>query len=298
MLIDVPARIAHRAPDPALPAAGDGAAVNAADLASLDELRPWMPWAQGQAELDESEVDCRRMQAKFHAARGSGDADLRARCQRQRRPTSSAAPACTASTGTCAASRSATGAQRRARPRRHHRSDPRAGANGLRHARRAARRDPHRRQQRASWKVAERAGFTLEALLRGDSLTPRASRAARAFMHVCAASRSRSVRRRPARQAEASPMAHEDEAKARQRRSTLRVPPRTPKAELAALGPDPDAAALAAFDDVASSGYQASRMEDERHLAEFHATIQIRCGRSNSRPRPPRSAALRWSSSF
>ena len=24
----------------------------------------------------------------------------------------------------------------------------------------------------ASWKVAERAGFTLEALLRGDSLTP------------------------------------------------------------------------------------------------------------------------------
>ena len=60
-----------------------------------------------------------------------------------------------------------------ARARLRHRGGARAGAPGLRRARCAPRRDPHGRQQRArAGSVAERAGFTLEALLRFDSATP------------------------------------------------------------------------------------------------------------------------------
>jgi hypothetical protein len=47
----------------------------------------------------------------------------------------------------------------------------------------------------SSWRVAERAGFTLEALLRFDSATPAATRAARGSMRACAAPRSRWGRR-------------------------------------------------------------------------------------------------------
>jgi len=44
---------------------GDGAAVCAAVRASLDELRPWMPWAQAEPSVDESETHVRRMHANF-----------------------------------------------------------------------------------------------------------------------------------------------------------------------------------------------------------------------------------------
>jgi RimJ/RimL family protein N-acetyltransferase len=65
LLIDVPERIdterfVLRCPQP-----GDGAAINAAVCATLDELRPWMPWAQAAPLLDESEAYCRRNQARF-----------------------------------------------------------------------------------------------------------------------------------------------------------------------------------------------------------------------------------------
>jgi len=65
LLIDVPERIDTerfilRCPQPA-----DGAAINAAICATMDELRPWMPWAQAAPLLDESEAYCRRNQARF-----------------------------------------------------------------------------------------------------------------------------------------------------------------------------------------------------------------------------------------
>ena len=43
----------------------DAAAVNAAVIESLADLRVRMPWAQTEPSLAQSEADCRRMQAKF-----------------------------------------------------------------------------------------------------------------------------------------------------------------------------------------------------------------------------------------
>lgn len=43
----------------------DAAALNAAVCESLDDLRPYMPWAQTAPSLAQSEADCRRMQGKF-----------------------------------------------------------------------------------------------------------------------------------------------------------------------------------------------------------------------------------------
>ena len=65
LLINVPERLETgrfilRCPQP-----GDGAAINAAICATMDELRPWMPWAQAAPLLDESEAYCRRNQARF-----------------------------------------------------------------------------------------------------------------------------------------------------------------------------------------------------------------------------------------
>lgn len=65
ILIDVPERLQTprlvlRAPRP-----GDGAALNAAVLDSLDALRPWMPWAQTAPTLEASEAVAREAHGKF-----------------------------------------------------------------------------------------------------------------------------------------------------------------------------------------------------------------------------------------
>jgi RimJ/RimL family protein N-acetyltransferase len=44
---------------------GDAGALNAAVCESLDDLRVYMPWAQTAPSLAQSEADCRRMQGKF-----------------------------------------------------------------------------------------------------------------------------------------------------------------------------------------------------------------------------------------
>lgn len=46
------------------PRGSDGAAINAAVIESLEALRPYMPWAQTAPTLAQSEAECRRMQAK------------------------------------------------------------------------------------------------------------------------------------------------------------------------------------------------------------------------------------------
>ncbi|MDE2629093.1 MAG: GNAT family N-acetyltransferase [Burkholderiales bacterium] len=43
----------------------DAVAVNAAVCESIDDLRPYMPWAQTEPALARSDADCRRMQAQF-----------------------------------------------------------------------------------------------------------------------------------------------------------------------------------------------------------------------------------------
>ena len=65
LLIDVPERIETERLILRCPQPGDGAAVNAAICESLDALRPFMPWAQAAPSLDESELVCRRAQARF-----------------------------------------------------------------------------------------------------------------------------------------------------------------------------------------------------------------------------------------
>jgi RimJ/RimL family protein N-acetyltransferase len=47
------------------PMPGDGVALNTAVLASLDELRPWMPWAVKAPTVEENETFARRAHAKF-----------------------------------------------------------------------------------------------------------------------------------------------------------------------------------------------------------------------------------------
>ena len=65
LLIDVPERIETERFTLRCPQAGDGAAINAAICATLDDLHPWMPWAQAAPLLDESEAYCRRHHARF-----------------------------------------------------------------------------------------------------------------------------------------------------------------------------------------------------------------------------------------
>lgn len=47
------------------PLPGDGPMLNAAVCESIAELRPWLPWAQTPPSLDASEAQCRRMHARF-----------------------------------------------------------------------------------------------------------------------------------------------------------------------------------------------------------------------------------------
>ena len=65
LLIDVPERLLTERFIARCPQPGDGAAVNAAVCETLAELRPWMPWAQTVPTLDESESHARRAQARF-----------------------------------------------------------------------------------------------------------------------------------------------------------------------------------------------------------------------------------------
>ena len=65
LMVDLPAeiptgRFVLRPPRP-----GDGPLLNAAVCASIESLRPWMPWAQQAPSTQESELECRRMAARF-----------------------------------------------------------------------------------------------------------------------------------------------------------------------------------------------------------------------------------------
>lgn len=44
---------------------GDGAAINEAVKESIEQLRPWMPWAQSISTIEQSEADIRRARLHF-----------------------------------------------------------------------------------------------------------------------------------------------------------------------------------------------------------------------------------------
>jgi len=64
-LIEVPERLETPRLVIRMPLAGDGLALNAAVCESLDDLKPWMPWAQVAPTPEQSEGVARRMQARF-----------------------------------------------------------------------------------------------------------------------------------------------------------------------------------------------------------------------------------------
>lgn len=83
LLIDVPARIATEHLVLRCPRPGDGPELNAAVVESLDELRPWSPWAKQAPTLEESESYVRmvhgrfalRTDLQFHIRERVGDGD-------------------------------------------------------------------------------------------------------------------------------------------------------------------------------------------------------------------------------
>jgi RimJ/RimL family protein N-acetyltransferase len=171
VLIDVPLQLSTERLILRCPMPGDGPVANEAERESIQDLRPWMPWARPDKSVDESEAYCRRMHARYllreELAMFIFERDVLGREGRL-----------IGGTGL-------------------HRIDwdlrsfeigywRRRGCGGRGHAteavralarfafdKLAARRVEIRTDDanRLSWRVAERAGFTLEALLRGDSLT-------------------------------------------------------------------------------------------------------------------------------
>ncbi|MEO6896362.1 MAG: GNAT family protein [Caldimonas sp.] len=65
LLIEVPERIETGRLVLRVPRRGDGPTVNAAIAASIVELAPWLPWAGAMPSVDESEATCRRQQGRF-----------------------------------------------------------------------------------------------------------------------------------------------------------------------------------------------------------------------------------------
>ena len=67
LLIDVPQQFETERMIVRCPMPGDGPGMNAAIVESINELRPWMPWAQTTPSVEESEAQSRRSHAKFMA---------------------------------------------------------------------------------------------------------------------------------------------------------------------------------------------------------------------------------------
>lgn len=172
LLVDVPERIETdrlilRCPQP-----GDGATVNAAICDSLDDLRPYMPWAQTAPTLDESEALARRDQAKFRLrtdlvmlifernadgleGRLLGSSGMH-RIDWDARKFEIGYWLRNGEQGRGFVTETVAALTRMAFDRLHaRRVEIRMDASNER-----------------SWRVAERAGFTLEGVLRQDSLTP------------------------------------------------------------------------------------------------------------------------------
>jgi RimJ/RimL family protein N-acetyltransferase len=172
LLIDVPERIETPRLILRCPRRGDGAIVNAAVVSSQVELDPWLPWATAQPTLEESEATCRRQQARFllredlvmliFGRDGSGnEGELLGGTGLHRidwtlRRFEIGYWRKTGCEGRGIVTEAVTALARMA-------------FDSL-----AARRVEIRvdNDNERSWKVAERAGFTLEALLRFDALTP------------------------------------------------------------------------------------------------------------------------------
>jgi ribosomal-protein-serine acetyltransferase len=172
ILIDVPERIETERLVLRVPRAGDGPLVNDAIGASHAELAPWMPWAGTMPSVDESEAHCRRQQARFllredfvffmlvrDASGGEGELVGATGLHRIDWTLRKFEIGYWRKTG-CEGRGFVTEAVR---------ALARLAFDTLDARRVEIRMDDN---NASSWRVAERAGFTLEALLRFDSATP------------------------------------------------------------------------------------------------------------------------------
>ena len=172
LLIDVPTQLETERLTLRCLRPGDGTLLSEAETETNEELRPWMTWAQTPRSVEEAEIYCRRMAARFilredliwlafEREPSGGEGRLVLSCGLHRMDWT--------------ARRFEIGYWRR------------AGFGGQGYVTEVTvalarlcfdRFDARRVELRmddanvASWKVAERAGFTLEGVLRDDSLTP------------------------------------------------------------------------------------------------------------------------------
>jgi RimJ/RimL family protein N-acetyltransferase len=185
LLLDVPERIDTARLVLRSPRRGDGATVNAAIHDSLGELSPWLPWAGVAPSVDDSEANCRRQQAKFLLREDFVYLIF------ERTPEGGEG-ALLGGTGLHRIDWTLrrfeigywrrSGCEGRGIVTEAVRAMSRLAFDTL-----AARRVEIRMDDgnARSWKVAERAGFTLEALMRFDSLTPGgAPRSTRVYARV------------------------------------------------------------------------------------------------------------------
>lgn len=172
LLIDVPERIETERLILRCPQPGDGVLVNAAVSESADALRPFMPWAQTVPSLEESELVCRRAQARFRLRE-----DLM--LLMFERAADRSEGRCVGGTGLhriswsvrrfeigywCRSACTGQGFVTEAVQALTRTAFDRLGARRV-----EVRMDGNNERSR---KVAERAGFTFEGVLRGESLTP------------------------------------------------------------------------------------------------------------------------------
>ena len=172
LLEDVPERLETERLILRIANGADAPALNEAVTESLDDLRPYMPWAQAAPSPEQSHADCRRMQAKFLLR------DDLALFMFERRADGSEG-GFVGGTGLHRIDWNVrrfelgywcrTGRQGRGYVTEAARALTRFAFDTLRARRVEVRMDDANAR---SWRVAERAGFALEGVLRSDSLNP------------------------------------------------------------------------------------------------------------------------------
>lgn len=172
VLIDLPMQIVSERLILRCPRPGDGPVANEAERESIQDLRPWMPWARADKSVAESEAWCRRAHARYLLREELHlfifERDVLGR------EGSLIGGIGLHHIDWALRSFEIGYWRRRGFGGRGHATEAVHALVRFAFDQLAARRVEIRTDDanRLSWRLAERAGFTLEALLRGDSLSP------------------------------------------------------------------------------------------------------------------------------
>jgi len=178
LMIDVPTRINTPRLILRCPTSADAAAQNEAVCESLADLQPYMPWAQAAPTLAQSEAECRRMHARF-LLREDLVMFMFERLGRRRDGADGSEGGLLGGTGLHRIDWAQRNFEigywcRTSRQRRGYVAEAVQALTRFAFDRLEARRVEIRMDDgnERSWRVAERAGFRLEGVLRGNSMTP------------------------------------------------------------------------------------------------------------------------------